>query len=90
MTPELAAEMIRSTVKIRREDIARAKARILEMKNANIDSNATDSGRPYFVMELVHGVPITKYCDDNHLSPREPPEGSIQLCAITTLPIRRH
>ena len=23
--------------------------------------------RPYFVMELVHGVPITKYCDDNHL-----------------------
>ena len=22
-------------------------------------------------MELVHGVPITKYCDDNHLTPRE-------------------
>jgi eukaryotic-like serine/threonine-protein kinase len=29
------------------------------------------SGRPYFVMELVHGVPITRYCDDNKLTPRE-------------------
>jgi eukaryotic-like serine/threonine-protein kinase len=28
-------------------------------------------GRPYFVMELVHGVPITRYCDDNKLTPRE-------------------
>src|SRR5207253_144584 len=36
-----------------------------------LDAGATDSGRPYFVMELVHGIPITKYCDDNHLSPRE-------------------
>src|SRR4051794_30531973 len=32
-----------------------------------LDAGTTDSGRPYFVMELVHGVPITKYCDDNHL-----------------------
>ena len=29
------------------------------------------SGRPYFVMELVKGVPITRYCDEHHLSPRE-------------------
>jgi serine/threonine protein kinase len=35
------------------------------------DGGATESGRPYFVMELVHGVPITKCCDDNHLTPRE-------------------
>ena len=28
-----------------------------------LDAGATDSGRPYFVMELVHGVPITEYCD---------------------------
>src|SRR5262249_53364128 len=34
------------------------------------DGGATENGRPYFVMELVHGVPITKYCDDNHLTPR--------------------
>src|SRR5262245_34335230 len=28
-----------------------------------LDAGATESGRPYFVMELVHGVPITKSCD---------------------------
>ena len=28
------------------------------------------SGRPYFVMELVKGVPITEYCDEHHLTPR--------------------
>jgi serine/threonine protein kinase len=31
----------------------------------------TDTGRPYFVMELVKGTPITQYCDDKHLSVRE-------------------
>jgi eukaryotic-like serine/threonine-protein kinase len=35
------------------------------------DAGTTDAGRPYFVMELVHGVRITKYCDDNHLTVRE-------------------
>src|SRR5436190_10887291 len=29
-----------------------------------LDAGTTVSGRPYFVMELVHGVPITQYCDD--------------------------
>ncbi|MBI3463736.1 MAG: protein kinase, partial [Planctomycetes bacterium] len=36
-----------------------------------LDAGPTESGRPYFVMELVHGVPITKYCDDNRLTPRQ-------------------
>src|SRR5262249_23336866 len=31
------------------------------------DAGATDSGRPYFVMELVRGIPITEYCDQNQL-----------------------
>jgi WD40 repeat protein/tRNA A-37 threonylcarbamoyl transferase component Bud32 len=35
------------------------------------DAGATDTGRPYFVMELVHGVPITQFCDANQLTPRE-------------------
>src|SRR5438094_3137317 len=35
-----------------------------------LDAGTTDTGRPYFVMELVHGVPITDYCDKNALSPR--------------------
>ena len=33
-----------------------------------IDAGATDTGRPYFVMDLVKGVPITNYCDDRQLS----------------------
>ena len=36
-----------------------------------LDAGATDSGRPYFVMELVRGMPITDYCDQNQLAPRE-------------------
>ena len=36
-----------------------------------LDAGTTESGRPYFVMELVHGVPITRFCDDNKLTPRE-------------------
>src|SRR5262245_9364684 len=31
-----------------------------------LDGGATESGRPYFVMELVKGAPITKYCDEHH------------------------
>ncbi len=45
-----------------------------------LDAGATDSGRPYFVMELVHGVPMTKYCDDNHLTPRERLELFVPVC----------
>jgi serine/threonine protein kinase len=44
------------------------------------DAGATESGRPYFVMELIHGVPITKYCDDNHLTPRERLELFVPVC----------
>ena len=36
-----------------------------------LGAGTTDSGRPYFVMELVKGVAITKYCDDRRLSPRD-------------------
>jgi serine/threonine protein kinase/Flp pilus assembly protein TadD len=44
------------------------------------DGGATENGRPYFVMELVHGVPITKYCDDNRLTPRERLELFVPVC----------
>jgi WD40 repeat protein/serine/threonine protein kinase len=36
-----------------------------------LDAGSTESGRPYFVMELVRGIPITQYCDDNQLPIRE-------------------
>jgi eukaryotic-like serine/threonine-protein kinase len=45
-----------------------------------LDGGATEAGRPYFVMELVHGVPITKYCDDNRLTPRERLELFVPVC----------
>ncbi len=45
-----------------------------------LDAGTTPSGRPYFVMELVHGVPITKFCDDNQLTPRQRLELFIPVC----------
>ena len=36
-----------------------------------LDAGATESGRPFFVMELVSGVPITEYCDAKRLAPEE-------------------
>src|SRR3954462_2111409 len=36
-----------------------------------LDAGATDSGRPFFVMELVRGIPITEYCDQNNLPVQE-------------------
>src|SRR6185437_14436053 len=36
-----------------------------------LDAGATSAGRPYFVMELVKGIPITKYCDERQLGLRE-------------------
>ena len=44
------------------------------------DTGATDSGRPYFVMELVNGIPITTYCDEQHLTTRERLELFIPVC----------
>src|SRR5262249_34378609 len=44
------------------------------------DAGTTESGRPYFVMELVHGVPITEYCDANKLTPRQRLELFVPVC----------
>src|SRR5207237_8851288 len=44
------------------------------------DAGTTDSRRPYFVMESVHGVPITQYCDANKLTPRERLELFLPVC----------
>ena len=45
-----------------------------------LDAGATETGRPFFVMELVDGIKITKYCDDNHLSATERLNLFIQVC----------
>jgi serine/threonine protein kinase len=45
-----------------------------------LDAGATETGRPYFVMELVRGIKITDYCDQNNLSTRERLDLFIQVC----------
>src|SRR5499433_995131 len=45
-----------------------------------LDAGTTDSGRPYFVMELVRGVPITEYCDEQRLTPRDRLELFLPVC----------
>jgi serine/threonine protein kinase/WD40 repeat protein/tetratricopeptide (TPR) repeat protein len=45
-----------------------------------LDAGTTDTGRPFFVMELVRGVPITQFCDENRLTPRERLELFIDVC----------
>ena len=44
------------------------------------DGGATPAGRPYFVMELVRGLPITDYCDRAHLPPRDRLELFLGVC----------
>jgi eukaryotic-like serine/threonine-protein kinase len=44
------------------------------------DADATATGRPYFVMELVEGIRITDYCDQHHLSDRQRLDLFIQVC----------
>jgi serine/threonine protein kinase len=45
-----------------------------------LDAGTTESGRPYFVMELVRGIRITDYCDENRLAPRERLQLFVQVC----------
>ncbi len=44
------------------------------------DGGTTASGRPYFVMELVKGTPITRYCDEHRLMPRQRLELLLPVC----------
>lgn len=45
-----------------------------------LDANTTEDGKPYFVMELVKGVPITNFCDQRHLSPGQRLKLFISVC----------
>ncbi len=70
-----------------REVVARFEAErqtLAMMDHPNIasvfDGGATETGRPYFVMELVKGIPITQFCDERKLSTRERLELFMQVC----------
>src|SRR5262249_24941260 len=45
------------------------------------DAGATETGRPYFVMELVQGTAMTRFCDENALTLRERLELFVSVCA---------
>ena len=45
-----------------------------------LDAGATESGRPYFVMELVRGIPLSEFCDQNRLTVGERLELFITVC----------
>jgi serine/threonine protein kinase len=45
-----------------------------------LDANTTSTGRPYFVMELVKGIPITRNCDEQRLSPKQRLELFVPVC----------
>ena len=45
-----------------------------------LDAGATETGRPYFVMELVRGIKITDYCDQNNLSIEQRLDLFVQIC----------
>ena len=45
-----------------------------------LDGGTTENGRPYFVMDLVRGVPLTEYCDTNHLDVAERLKLFVDVC----------
>ena len=45
-----------------------------------LDAGTTESGRPYFVMELVKGQPVTQYCDEQQLTPKQRLELFLPIC----------
>ncbi len=70
-----------------REVIARFEAErqaLALMDHPNIarvlDAGATESGRPYFVMELVKGVPLTEFCDSNKSSAKDRLDLFVTIC----------
>ena len=67
---------------IARFDVERQALALMDHPNIArvFDAGATDLGHPYFVMELVRGIPITDYCDQNQLTTRERLELFVGVC----------
>src|SRR5437588_8375214 len=55
-------------------------ARVLDAGTTKGEAGGVRPGRPYFVMDLVKGVPITRYCDEHHHTPRQRLELFIPVC----------
>ncbi len=76
--PGMASQQIMSRFNIERQALA-------IMKHENIakvfDAGSTSEGYPYFVMELVKGLPITKFCDDNKFTVHQRLELFEKVCS---------
>src|SRR5262249_53742871 len=55
-------------------------AHVLDAGTTQGEPGGVSPGRPYFVMDLVKGVPITRYCDEHRLTPRQRLELFIPVC----------
>src|SRR5262249_60807345 len=55
-------------------------ARVLDAGTTAAEPGGASPGKPYFIMELVRGVPITRFCDEHKLSPRGRLELFIPVC----------
>jgi eukaryotic-like serine/threonine-protein kinase len=71
-----------SELVLRRFDAERQALALMDHTNIAkvLDASTTPAGRPYFAMELVKGVPITRYCDELHLPIRDRLTLFIQVC----------
>ena len=54
-----------------------------------LDAGTPEQGRPYFVMELIRGVPVTEYCDANKLAVAERLELFMHICRAVRHATRR-
>jgi serine/threonine protein kinase len=77
LKPALASHSVLARFEAERQAIAM-------MDHPNIakiyEAGQTSTGQPYFVMELLDGIPITKYCDQEHLNPQQRLELMISVC----------
>src|SRR5437016_2533833 len=55
-------------------------AKVFDGGTTKGEPGGVSPGRPYFVMDLVKGIPITKYCDEHHLTPRQRLELFVPVC----------
>ena len=55
-------------------------AKVLDAGTTSGEPGGVSPGRPYFVMELVKGVPITRYCDEHRLTPKQRLELFVPVC----------
>jgi serine/threonine protein kinase/Flp pilus assembly protein TadD len=75
--PELVSKQVLARFELERQALA-----LMDHPNIArvLDAGTTDSGRPYFVMELVQGMPLTRYCDECRLTPRQRLELFVSVC----------